>query len=254
MIHELKEIINQAIINQQKGLKNVLASVVYLEGSSYRKPGVRMLISEDLNSVGAVSGGCVEKEIIQRSKSVFADNKPKIITYDGRYRLGCEGILYILIEPFFIKNDFLTAFSDANSKREKVKIESTFTKQDEAFGNFGSVVTFKNKTQFTFSDVFSMSSKDEVDTFTQILQPSFRLLIIGGEHDAVKLSKVASNLGWEIDVITSAKDSKQISDFPGANSVVGESPETIQFSDIEENTAIVIMNHSYQKKRTFFFT
>ncbi|MFQ3305382.1 MAG: xanthine dehydrogenase accessory factor, partial [Polaribacter sp.] len=40
MIHELKEIINQAYINQQKGLKNVLATVVFLEGSSYRKPGV----------------------------------------------------------------------------------------------------------------------------------------------------------------------------------------------------------------------
>ena len=48
MIHELKEIINQAFTNQQKGLKNVLATVVHLEGSSYRKPGVRMLISENL--------------------------------------------------------------------------------------------------------------------------------------------------------------------------------------------------------------
>ena len=50
MLYEFKEIINQAVINQQKGLKNVLATVVFLEGSSYRKPGVRMLISNDLNS------------------------------------------------------------------------------------------------------------------------------------------------------------------------------------------------------------
>jgi xanthine/CO dehydrogenase XdhC/CoxF family maturation factor len=70
-------------------------------------------------------------------------------------------------------------------------------------------------------------------------------MIIGGEHDAVKLCKIAANLGWEIDVITSAKDSKNITDFPGANSVVGDSPETIQFKDISENCAIVIMNHSY---------
>lgn len=243
MIHELKEIINQAIINQQKGLKNVLATVVYLDGSSYRKPGVRMLISEDLNSVGAVSGGCVEKEIIHRAKSVFTDNKPKIITYDGRYRLGCEGILYILIEPFFISETFLNAFSDASLKREAIHIKSYFTKEDEAFGDFGSVVTFKNKEQFVFSATFNY--KNETEKFIQILQPSFRLIIIGGEHDAVKLCKIASNLGWEVDIITSAKDSKQISDFPGANAVLGESPETIQFSNIEENTAIVIMNHSY---------
>ena len=245
MIHELKEIINQAVINQQKGLKNVLATVVYLEGSSYRKPGVRMLISEDLKSVGAVSGGCVEKEIIYRAQTVFADNKPKIITYDGRYKLGCEGLLYILIEPFLLSNQFTSQFSEANSNRETIKIESYFTKENEAFGNFGSVVSFNNKEQFSFSESFKHSNKNEVSVYTQILQPSFKLIIIGGEHDAVKLCKVGATLGWEIDVITSVKDSKQITDFPGANSVIGDSPETIQFTNIEENTAIVIMNHSY---------
>ncbi|WP_341220483.1 XdhC family protein [Polaribacter atrinae] len=245
MNHELKEIINQAVINQQKGLKNVLATVVYLEGSSYRKPGVRMLISEDLSSIGAVSGGCVEKEIKHRAKSVFVDNKPKVITYDGRYKLGCEGILYVLIEPILITNNFLTQFSEANSKRETIHIASYFTDENEAFGNFGSVITFNNKKQFQFSKDFDPKNKNEISIYSQIVQPSFRLIIIGGEHDAVKLCKVAATLGWEIDVITCAKDSKQLKDFPGANSVSGNSPETIQFSNIEENTAIVIMNHSY---------
>jgi len=243
MIHELKEIIHQAILNQQKGLKNVLVSVVYLEGSSYRKPGVRMLISEDKTTVGAVSGGCVEKEIIQRANTVFKDQKPKIITYDGRYRLGCEGILYVLIEPFFIATNFLNAFSEADKNRESLKIESYYTKQDEAFGNFGSIVTFENNETFKFSNEFIPESKEEV--FTQILPPNFKLILIGGEHDAVKLCKIAANIGWQIAVITAAKDSKQLSDFPGAYSVIGSTPESIAFSNIEENTAIVLMNHSY---------
>jgi xanthine/CO dehydrogenase XdhC/CoxF family maturation factor len=245
MIHELKEIINQAVINQQKRLKNVLATVVFLDGSSYRKPGVRMLISEDLYSVGAVSGGCVEKEIIYRAKPIFFDNKPKVITYDGRYKLGCEGILYILIEPFFVSNEFEAAFSEANSKRESLKIDSYFIKENEAFGDFGSLVTFENKEQFIFSETFSTQDKTDVEVFTQIIQPAFKLIIIGGEHDAVKLCKIASNLGWEIDIITSVKDPKQRSDFPGSNKVISQSAETIQFKDITENCALVIMNHSY---------
>ncbi len=245
MIHELKEIIGQAVINQQKGLKNVLASVVHLDGSSYRKPGVRMLIGEDLSTIGAVSGGCVEKEIIRRASSVFADGKPKIITYDGRYRLGCEGILYILIEPFFIENTFLKRFSEVIQQRETLKIDSFFQKDDEIFGNFGSQITFSNQEIVAFSQDFSVDETTEINLFSQVLVPAFKLLIIGGEHDAVKLCKIASNLGWEIDVITSAKDPKQLADFPGANSVIGESPETIQFTDLNENTAIVIMNHSY---------
>ena len=245
MIHELKEIINQAIFNQQKGLKNVLATVVDLEGSSYRKPGVRMLISEDLSSVGAVSGGCVEKEIIHRAKSVFRDHIPKIITYDGRYRLGCEGILYVLIEPFYISDELISEFYNANLKRETLKIESTFVKKDESLGNFGTKITLENKKQFSFSTTFLVNSKDENDTFIQILQPAFRLMIIGGEHDAVSLCKISANLGWEVTVITSAKDSADITHFPGANSVLGESPETINFENTDKNMAIVIMNHSY---------
>jgi len=243
LIHELKEIIQQAVINQKKGLKNVLASVVHLEGSSYRKPGVRMLISEDLTSVGAVSGGCVEKEIIQRATTVFKDNISKVITYDGRYRLGCEGVLYILIEPIFIKNDCLAVFLEAYSKRESLKIESNYKLEDESFGAFGSVITFENGHQFSFSEQFI--SNEETHIFSQLLQPAFKLVIIGGEHDAVQLCKIASTLGWEIDVITSSKDSKQASDFPGASKVLGESPETIEFKDIKGNCAIVLMNHSY---------
>ena len=245
MMHELKKIINQAVINQQKGLKNVLATVVHLEGSSYRKPGVRMLISEDLSSIGAVSGGCVEKEIIHRAKSVFLDNKPKIITYDGRYKLGCEGIIYVLIEPFFITNNFTTHFSNAILKREKLKIESRFIKENEAFGDFGSIVTFENNEQIEFSKTFKTKNAKKLELFSQIIQPSFKLIIIGSEHDAVKLCKISSNLGWEVDVITCLKDSKKVKDFPGSNSVTGNSPETIKFTNIEENTAIVIMNHSY---------
>jgi len=245
MMHELREIINQALINQQKGMQNVLATVVHLEGSSYRKPGVRMLISEDYSTTGAVSGGCVEKEIIHRSKSVFDDNNPKVITYDGRYKVGCEGTLYVLIEPFFISDKLLTHLSDANLKKESLKIESHFVKEDEAFGNFGSILTFENKVQCTFSKSFNNQRDKEVAIFHQTVPPSFKLIIIGGEHDAVKLCKLGANLGWEINVIISVKDSKQLCDFPGANSVEGNSPETIQFTNIEENTAIVIMNHSY---------
>ncbi len=245
MLHELKEIINQAIIHQQKGIKNVLVTVVDLNGSSYRKPGVRMLISNNNTYVGAVSGGCVEKEIIRRAKSVFLDEKAKIITYDGRYRLGCEGILYILIEPFNIEKTFLETFLSAIKNREILQVNSYFKKEDEAIGNFGSVITFNNNLKFTFSSYFDLNTIENLNIFTQNLEPLFKLIIIGGEHDAVKLCKVASNLGWQVEVLTAAKDSKLQSDFPGSFTVIGETPETVQFSNIEENTAIVLMNHSY---------
>jgi len=244
MIHELKEIIDQAVINQQKGLKNVMASVVHLEGSSYRKPGVRMLIAEDLSSFGAVSGGCVEKEIIHRSKSVFETGKAKVITYDGRYRLGCEGTLYILIEPIFISDELKSAFENALKNREQLFLESSYVLEDETIGDFKTTIKFKNKQELLFNSGVNQIENSFL-IFKQTLKPRFRLLLIGGEHDAVSLCKIASNLGWQIDVITSAKDSQNIADFPGAYSVTGKTPETVDFENLEDNTAVVIMNHSY---------
>ncbi len=242
MTHEFKEIIKQTIINQQNGIQNVLATVVDLDGSSYRKPGVRMLLSSNQKMLSAVSGGCVEKVIQRRAQSVFKDRKSKIMTYDGRYRLGCEGILYILLEPITISSEFIESFSNVLSKRELFSIQSYYTKEDEVFGDFGSIIKFKNGKEFSFSE----AKIDQNNLlFSQNLTPLFRLWISGGEHDAVKLCAQATQLGWEVDVITSIKDPKQLSDFPQANSVIDQTPETIELSDVNEHTAVVIMNHNF---------
>ena len=74
MLHELKDIIRSAKIAQSLGNKTALASVVSLDGSSYRRPGVRMSIQENGKMIGAVSGGCVEKEILRQARRIFETN------------------------------------------------------------------------------------------------------------------------------------------------------------------------------------
>src|SRR5512133_2577238 len=107
MTHEIKLLFQTLKIWQQLGKKAVFVTVVDLEGSSYRRPGVRMVFNEDGDSVGAVSGGCVETEIERQAQSVFRNGKAKLMTYDGRLRIGCEGILSILIEPVFLSEELL---------------------------------------------------------------------------------------------------------------------------------------------------
>ena len=131
MLHEFKDIIRSANLAKDNGIKTVLASVVALEGSSYRKPGVRMSIQENGKMIGAVSGGCVEKEVLRQALSVFETNTPKLMVYDGRYRLGCEGILYILIEPFDPEKEFFAAFEEQCISRKSFTISSTFSKEEE---------------------------------------------------------------------------------------------------------------------------
>ncbi len=48
---------------EETGADYVLATVVAVEGSSYRKPGARMLLTQDGRRAGTVSGGCLEAEV-----------------------------------------------------------------------------------------------------------------------------------------------------------------------------------------------
>ena len=71
MTHEIKSLIKKALQWQKNNLKIALATVVSIEGSSYRRPGVRMLINDKGERFGAVSGGCVEKEVQIQAQSVL---------------------------------------------------------------------------------------------------------------------------------------------------------------------------------------
>ena len=68
MLKLMKEL--QDIIAAWKQLKPeqtaALATLVKVEGSAYRRPGARMLITSD-DQVGTISGGCLESDVIRRS-------------------------------------------------------------------------------------------------------------------------------------------------------------------------------------------
>ena len=125
MTHELKEIFQAYQHLKHPGI-SVLATVVHLEGSGYRRPGVRMLCLPDGTTVGAVSGGCVERDITGQAKEVMRTGKARIMTYDGRYRLGCEGMLYILLEPFNPSEEAIAYFNTQTNSRQPILLESDY--------------------------------------------------------------------------------------------------------------------------------
>ena len=246
MTHEFINIVNQTLLAKKQGFKSVLASVVALDGSSYRRPGVRMLINEDGSMIGAVSGGCVEKEILRQSETVFETGKSKIMTYDGRYRLGCEGVLYILVEPIQFSDTFLESFFFCINDRKPFEIISYYDKKEGVFEGFGSFVKFKNGTIFSISEENKMHSNlESLATFKQIMPPRFKLVIIGAEHDAVQLCKYAALTGWEISIVSGLAEAKSLENFPGAKEFNAVSPEAINISKIDNQTAIVLMTHNF---------
>ena len=92
---------------ESAGKKSALATVVHVEGSSYRRPGARMLVTDDGQLTGAISGGCLEGDALRKALAAINQQRNKLVTYDTTdeddakfgVQLGCNGIVHILFEP-----------------------------------------------------------------------------------------------------------------------------------------------------------
>lgn len=250
MTHEFKKIIQSYCRAKESGLAAVLATVVFLEGSSYRRPGVRMLITVDGAMTGAVSGGCVEKEVLRQSASVFETGTAKVITYDGRFRLGCEGILYILIEPFEPVQACLEAFEGCMTRRCSFNLTSYFSTAVVASTEFGTIIDFGENEKYAFSKNCTSPEKQtrsDVLTLHKKMAPCFKLIIIGAEHDAVQLCAYASLTGWDVTIVAALTDSKMVEHFPGAHCLINTLVESFNPKDIDSQTAVVLMTHNFSE-------
>ncbi len=89
------------------GERGALATIVRVEGSAYRRPGARMFIKENGEATGVLSGGCLERDVVERARKVMLTGKPVVVKYDTTNKddivwglgLGCNGIVHVLIEP-----------------------------------------------------------------------------------------------------------------------------------------------------------
>jgi xanthine dehydrogenase accessory factor len=99
----------QAIVGHLCGAEgpSVLATLATVEGSSYRRPGARMLLTADGRRIGSISGGCLEEDLLERSKRVAATGRAELVVYDTTAEndlvwgvgLGCHGVVRLLLEP-----------------------------------------------------------------------------------------------------------------------------------------------------------
>jgi xanthine dehydrogenase accessory factor len=246
MTNEIKQLFQIAAGWQLSGKNIVLATVVHLEGSSYRRPGVRMIMSDRGDTFGAVSGGCIEKEIQNQAQSVFKNGKAKIMNYDGRFRLGCEGIITLLLEPFVVSNEILETFSTVLKERKPFKTEAYFYRSLGEHIETGTLLKMNNKT-FSLNPSFKSVQLTDQDCFSQIFPPVFQLHIFGAEHDAVHLCRAANLLGWEVTIVASPDEAKSVDYFPGAARLITPAFEKLDTSAYDDQTAIVLMSHSFNK-------
>src|ERR1700722_2543936 len=108
-MNELQAILHQ--LEQAPYTLRALATLVHVEGSSYRRVGARLLVDAEGQWLGSISGGCLESDVIARALEVIADGEAQLAVYDttGENDLvwgtgtGCNGVVRILIERLSAK-------------------------------------------------------------------------------------------------------------------------------------------------------
>src|SRR5690242_6066260 len=147
---ELNDIINAYNKAVTQNEKTALVTVVQVNGSSYRRPGARMLVTEDGKITGAISGGCLEGDALRKAQFAIFQQQNKLEIYDTTddednklgVQLGCNGIVYILFEP--IQND------DANNPINLLKKVAQQRKDAVAVTLFNANKNLPQKGTFAF--------------------------------------------------------------------------------------------------------
>ena len=189
---ELILVIQQVKELQQAGLKFVLATVVRVDGSAYRRPGARMLIAEDGNWWGGISGGCLEGDILKKAQLALFSQSYKSITYDTREEdpfalgigLGCQGVIEIFINPF---QDQINELVSTLEKHLAGNVAHTLA------------ISYSNAFQITMNDANdSHGCTWENELFTEYLPAPMTVWVLGNQFDAQGFIQQANLVAWRV--------------------------------------------------------
>ncbi len=278
-MREMKDIVNAYHAAKNQNMQTALATVVYVEGSSYRRPGARMLVTEDGQLTGAISGGCLEGDALKKAQEVMSEQKSRLITYDTRgtnselgIGLGCNGIIHILIEPVDPKNpdNPIKLFEKYFSKRQSAVLVTLFSMKNNMMdqpgtclflndeGNIKSTLDDKNLRNELIADAkevrknrTSMTkvyrNEDELTGFVELLEPSISLIVTGAGNDTIPLMNMSDILGWDMTIIDCRAHYLTEERFPGVQKIIADSPEEVMSQmNPDHRTAAVLMTHNYK--------
>jgi xanthine dehydrogenase accessory factor len=278
---EIKDIIKAYHIAKSQGKKTALATVVHVEGSSYRRPGARMLVTEEGMLTGAISGGCLEGDALRKALLAINENKNKLVTYDTTdeddakfgVQLGCNGIVHILFEPIneMFENNPLQLLIKVESERRTAVLTTLFSLSDKdmqlgttffisATEAVDKLSSEKDKLAFTMlkrdmsaalnslQTVFkSYKLFDvEVTAFVEVLKPAIALHVFGAGNDVIPLVGIAGVLGWELTIIDGRRTHASVERFPEVGQIkVEKADSALNNLVIDEWTVAVLMTHNY---------
>ena len=274
MMRELLDVLERIRSLHADGREAALATVIATSGSTYRRPGARMLIAGD-DVIGAISAGCLEDEIIARAHDVIAHGRPTLIGFDTREEmdkvagtgLGCRGTIEVFIEPLIpdgaglsVYDRLRRALTDERSCQLGLVAASDVPNlpaghsilrvdgspvEGELFGagweaNLNSLLADGPTATGTLE-----LADGTVRVYAESIEPSARLVVFGAGFDAVPLAQLADQMGFRVTVVDPRENYLTPERFPGAERLNRHPQDRLDDLALKESTCAVVMTHNY---------
>jgi xanthine/CO dehydrogenase XdhC/CoxF family maturation factor len=253
----------------QQGGAAELVTLVRAEGSSYRRPGARLLLGVRGEYAGTISGGCLETEVVRKATWLVRDGA--VVerystmfddTAEVPFGLGCGGVVDLLLEPGDTAEcRALMAAMEGSLAGEDVTVLTWLPRKDRGLAR--AVLSAGGDFLFASSELSEpelVNARGEVlrrdwveampdGIFVERIVAPQRLFVLGAGDDAKPVVSVAALLGWSVTVMDGRAQLARAERFPEAEHVLAVPPGSAGVPEIRPEDAVVLMTHSYEQDR-----
>jgi xanthine dehydrogenase accessory factor len=264
-----------------KGERMALATIVAVRGSTYRRPGARLLVPEDGAPVGNLSGGCLEGDVADLARVVIEEGRARLAGWDLTAEddavwglgLGCNGAIDVFIEPAEQAAEVAGALRAALEEERPISVVTVLESSRPGVGSGARLIVRPDgQTEGSLGDgaIDAVAAQaagallreersevrslaDGIRAFVELLDPPVRLVVCGAGHDAIPLVRAASVLGWTVIVVDDRPAFLTHERFPEAGSFVAvDAPgDVAKAAGVDERTFAVVMSHHFLRDKEY---
>jgi xanthine dehydrogenase accessory factor len=219
---------------------SVLATLVTVEGSSYRRPGARLLLTAKGIRLGSISGGCLEEDVLVRARRVLETGRAETVVYDTTSEndlvwgvgLGCHGVVRVLLEKIVPPTGWVRVLSANATRRRSTALAVVH----------GGVEAAQWGTRLAAPG----DCADPAALFLDDVAPPTALVIFGAGDDAQPLARLAHELGWDVTIADPRAAFAHADRFPTVQrTVVAPADRLVGEVNPGPDTLAVVMTHHY---------
>ncbi|WP_233842523.1 XdhC/CoxI family protein [Dyella sp. 2HG41-7] len=257
--------------------KAALATITRTRGSTFRRPGTRMLVLGNGKVVCELSGGCPQRDIVARALDVIARGETSLVRYNAEsgldvlMEMGCGGELEVLIEPLLAMHDtdFIDALASCLGERHTIHLATQFAVDNSPImprrlvwnGHrvlyndiedamlVQSILENASSSMLRRANTLHMPSiEGSTDVLMEAIEPPHALIVIGSSAAARALLPLSSALGWRTTLVDHDPARLRATDHPAALRTVCATPrELINAVSLDMHSSVVVMTHNLEQ-------